>query len=77
MAKFTKAENIWALNQEEREALQPGQWVYAGHPSNKGRFLGVKPSGTVVVAWHDNAKGRGKGGYTSYISTLRRYAKGV
>jgi len=73
MAKFTKAGNIWALSSDQVKALPVGQWVYAGEPDNKGRFLGVKPSGTVVVAWLGNA--RNAKNYRAYMRTCRDYAR--
>lgn len=73
--KYQKPVNIWALNDSERAALQPGQWVYAGVPADKGVWLGAKPSGSQVVAWYMNAKGRAS--YNSYIRSLRNYALGV
>jgi hypothetical protein len=72
--KFTHAFDIWSVPVDLLKHAQPGQWVYAGTKDNKGRFLGVKASGTVVVAWHGNTKSRtDKAGY---IKTLRAYAKG-
>ena len=76
--KFRKALDIWSLyGQYLLPNLQPGQWVYAGEPSSKGRFLGIKPSGTIVVAWHNNAKNHGRGQYKPYVRALRNYALGV
>lgn len=51
--------------------VQPGQHVYATDRSCRGVYLGVRSSGTVVVAWNRNALGRRR----DYISTLRTYAK--
>jgi hypothetical protein len=45
--KFTKPLDI---NTVDASTLQPGQWVTAD--GAKGRFAGVTPSGTVVVAWN-------------------------
>lgn len=71
--KFQKAVNIWAMDSlEAKKRLQPGQWVRAGFGGPLGRYYGVKPSGTVVVAWLDNAR---KSGYFDYCRTLRDYAK--
>lgn len=72
MALYTKAINIWSLTSLQRSKLQPGQWVYAGNPSDKGIWLGVKPSGTEVVAWHGNA--RSHASYKAYVRSLRDYA---
>lgn len=74
--KFQKALNIWNATEAEIKKLQAGQWVYAGQPENKGRFLGVRKSGSVVVAWLGNEKAQGN--YyerLNYIRTLRTYAK--
>ena len=56
MAKFAKAVDIWALDEGERLALQPGQRVYAGERDQKGTFYGE--GAVTVVAWDGNAKGR-------------------
>jgi len=70
--KYTKTVNIWNTNPA---TLQVGQWVTAGtDPTSKGIYLGVKPSGSVVVAWYHNAKSNQ---YKSYIRTLRNYALGA
>lgn len=70
--KYTKTVNIWDTPPTK---LQIGQWVTAGtDPDSKGIYLGVKPSGSVVVAWYHNAK---RNQYKSYIRTLRNYAMGV
>lgn len=72
--KFTSSFDIWSVPVDLLKHAQPGQWVYAGNKDNKGRFLGVKASGSVVVAWHGNTKSRtDKAGY---IKALRAYAKG-
>lgn len=71
--KFTSAFDIWAVPAPLLKHIQPGQWVYAGTKDNKGRFLGVKPSGTVVVAWHGNTQRQAD--KAGYIKTLRSYAK--
>ena len=72
--KFQASFNIWEVPAALYTHIQPGQWVYAGDRSNKGIFLGVKPSGTVVCAWYQNAKSHGKGQFKSYVKTLRKYA---
>lgn len=74
--KFQKPLDVWKMNPEEFAKLQPGNWIFAGEPSNKGRFLGVKKSGSVVVAWIGNE--RNQGSYAKrldYVRTLRQYAK--
>lgn len=76
--RFQKAVNVWDMTSEQIQALQPGQWVYAGNPQDKGRFLGVKRSGSVVVAWLGNERSQGdRAKRVEYIRTLRQYAKGV
>lgn len=72
--KFKPSVNLWNLSSEERAKLQPGQWVYAGVKEDKGIYLGQKPSGSDVVAWYRNAKGRVS--FRQYINDLRQYAKG-
>jgi hypothetical protein len=74
--KYTKSIDIWNLGAEQVAALQVGQWVYAGtnEAMSRGRYLGVKPSGSVVVAWHGNAKSRAK--YWDYQRALLNYARG-
>ena len=71
--KFTHSFDIWSVPVSLLKHAQPGQWVYAGTKDNKGRFLGVKKSGTVVVAWHGNTQARSD--KAGYIKTLRTYAK--
>jgi hypothetical protein len=73
--KYQKAINIWAISDSEIKKLQGGQWIYGGDLKNKGVFLGVKKSGTVVVAWLGNAKFQDS--YRGYIKALSNYAKGV
>jgi hypothetical protein len=68
---FTKAIDIWALNDDQVKALPPGQWVTAG--GNLGRFYGMKKSGSIVVAWANNA--RNSGNYFEYCKTLYEYAR--
>jgi hypothetical protein len=67
--------NIHRLTDTQRAALQVGQWVattdQVTSPTERGVYLGTKPSGTVVVAWYGNAKGNN---YRAYIRTLRNYA---
>jgi hypothetical protein len=80
MSRFSKPVDIWSTPAAN---LQPGQWVYAGSDegagaATRGRFLGVKPSGTIVVAWMGNARNhrRSPGGIKGYINSLRAYARG-
>lgn len=74
--KYQKMMNIWEMAPKEIKLLQPGQMVYAGNSeqSSRGRFLGVRASGVVVVAWHDNTKGSSLG-VKRYLRTMRDYAK--
>jgi hypothetical protein len=72
--KFTHAFDIWSVPVDLLKHAQPGQWVYAGNKTDKGRFLGVKASGTVVVAWEGNTQRHAD--KAGYIKTLRAYAKG-
>jgi hypothetical protein len=71
--KFTQAFDIWSVPVSLLKYAQPGQWVYAGNKADKGRFLGVKASGIVVVAWQGNTQARTD--KAEYIKTLRSYAK--
>ena len=71
--RFTSSFDIWAVPVSLLKHVQPGQWVYAGNKADKGRFLGVKASGTVVVAWSGNTQARVD--KTGYIRHLRSYAK--
>lgn len=77
--KYQRAIDVTNLPTECIAVLQPGQWVYTGShrdPNTRGRFLGVKASGTVVVAWQGNARGRGPGGHRDYTRALRDFALG-
>jgi len=70
--KYAKSFDIWAVPRGLLKGIQAGQWVHAGDTTNKGIFLGVKPSGTVVCAWYQNAKSAKD--FRTYIKTLRTYA---
>lgn len=74
--KYIKTQNIHALSTKQIAALPIGQWVCttsdATDKTSKGIFLGVKPSGVVVVAWYMNAKGRDS--FRGYVRALRDYA---
>ena len=70
--KYQPAFNVWAMPDAFYKHIQPGQWVYAGDKTNKGIFLGVRKSGSVVVAWYQNAK-RHKS-FREYVKTLHNYA---
>lgn len=72
--KYQPMFDIWGIPEGLLPKIQPGQMVYAGAKDNRGRFLGVKKSGTVVVAWMGNvARQASKRGY---LRTLRDYALG-
>jgi hypothetical protein len=72
---YTTSQDIWAMTESQMRQMQPGQWVHAGRIEDKGMFLGVKTSGSVVVAWAGNARSHG-GNRAAYIKSLRQYAKG-
>jgi hypothetical protein len=76
--KYTKTQNIHAMTSKQIASLPIGQWVCTTSDTtdktSKGIFLGVKPSGTVVVAWYMNAKGQKS--FRQYVQTLRNYARG-
>lgn len=69
---FKKTIDIWGLTPTQIAQLKAGQWVSSG--GNLGRFWGVKPSGTVVVAWYHNAKTSGD--FNQYNRILFNYARG-
>ncbi len=48
--KYQSIFDIWAVPADLLKHVQAGQMVYAGDKSNKGRFLGVRKSGSIVVA---------------------------
>lgn len=73
MARYQKAVNVWTLNPEQRKALQPGQWVYAGDKADKGIWCGQRSSGSDVVAWWRTGKRRD---FRGYVSMMMEYAKG-
>jgi hypothetical protein len=73
--KYQKAINIWNMSDSEIKKLQSGQWVYGDNVNNKGMFLGMKKSGTIVVAWLGNASQQKS--YKGYIKALSNYAKAV
>lgn len=59
--KFKPTIDIWSIPEESLKTLQRGQWVSAGPVPQGDRracgvFCGVRPSGTVVVAWNGNAR---------------------
>lgn len=72
--QYSKPVDIWQLSDKQIKQLQVGQWVFAGESKNIGRFLGVKKSNTVVVAWQGNASFQES--YKGYIQTLLNYARG-
>lgn len=73
--KYQSIFDIWAVPVDLLKHVQAGQMVYAGTKDNKGRFLGVRKSGTVVVAWQGNVQSHSD--KLGYIKSLRNYAKGV
>lgn len=70
--QYVRAFDITALPEAARAKISIGQWVYSGQRTKDGigKFLGVKPSGTIVVAWLGNGRGR----WASYTKALRQYA---
>lgn len=76
MAKYIKAVSVWNKDIDV-STLQRGQWVYSDEnkSESKGVFCGVKPSGSVVIAWYMNAKS--KQSYKKYVNSLMTYAKGI
>lgn len=72
--KYQSIFDIWAVPVDLLKHVQAGQMVYAGDKSNKGRFLGVRKSGIVVVAWQGNVQNHSD--KLGYIKSLRNYAKG-
>lgn len=73
--KYQSIFDIWAVPVDLLKHVQAGQMVYAGDRSNRGRFLGVRKSGVIVVAWQGNVQSHSD--KVGYIKTLRNYAKGV
>jgi len=71
--RFHKAIDIYNFPPELLKHLPAGQWVKAGEDGPLGRFYGVKKTGTVVVAWKDNAKNTKD--YFGYCKGLYNYAK--
>ena len=73
---YRKTVDIGRMTDQEIKQLTPGQWVYTteDRPLWRGRFWGVKPSGTIVVAWQGNA--RNSGDWRRYQKALRTYARG-
>lgn len=72
--KYQSMFDIWAVPTDLLKHVQAGQMVYAGNKSSKGRFLGVRKSGSIVVAWQDNVQSHSD--KLGYIKSLRNYAKG-
>ena len=73
--KYQSMFDIWAVPTDLLKHVQAGQMVYAGNKSNKGRFLGVRKSGSIVVAWQGNIQSHSD--KQGYIKSLRNYAKGA
>jgi hypothetical protein len=72
--KYQSMFDIWAVPVDLLKHVQVGQIIYAGDRSNRGRFLGVRRSGSIVVAWQGNIQAHSN--KLGYIKTLRQYAKG-
>jgi hypothetical protein len=72
--KYQSIFDIWAVPADLLKHVQAGQMVYAGNKANRGRFLGVRRSGSIVVAWQGNVQNHTD--KLGYIRTLRNYAKG-
>ena len=71
--RYLKSFDIWATSEDVLKTIQVGQHVYAGDVRQKGIYCGIKKSGVIVVAWHNNVqKWNDKRGY---IKTLVNYAK--
>lgn len=71
--KNSKMINVWNTSEVILATLKPGVRVYAGDKSNRGIWCGIKKSGTQVVAWEGNIKGRKD--KVSYVKRLMEYAK--
>lgn len=78
-SRYRPTVNVWQVTREQLATLQIGQWVSAGAPdserNNCGRFYGVRPSGSVVVAWNGNARGRGQD-WRAYHAAVHNFARG-
>jgi hypothetical protein len=72
--KYQSIFDIWAVPVDLLKHVQAGQMVYAGNKANRGRFLGVRRSGSIVVAWQGNVQSHSD--KLGYIKSLRNYAKG-
>lgn len=74
--RYRKTVDLWEHMIDEHP-LQVGQWVSAGPPTedrhNVGRFYGVRPSGSVVVAWNGNAR---QHNWKEYQKVMHTYGKG-
>ena len=72
--KYQSIFDIWSVPVDLLKPVEAVQMVYAGDKSNRGRFLGVRRSGSIVVAWQGNVQSHSD--KLGYIKTLRNYAKG-
>lgn len=54
MARFIKTPELWEMSKEERQKLQPGQWVTCG--GSPGRWAGI--CGPAEVAYVTHFDGR-------------------
>jgi hypothetical protein len=68
VTRYQPTLDIWAIKEEDRKALHPGQWVTAGEA--KGRYLGQRPGGSDVVLWRYP-----RGQHNDKLRALRAYAK--
>ncbi len=67
--------DVWNTSDVILATMRPGVRVYAGEKSNRGIWCGMKPSGTKVVAWEGNIKGRKD--KVTYVKKLMEYARAV
>jgi hypothetical protein len=48
MARYVKTPDIWTLDDKQRAALQPGQWVTCGDAVYKSRFYRQNVASTLA-----------------------------
>jgi hypothetical protein len=66
--RYTKPFNVWTATELQLARTQPGQWVYAGTPDCRGRFMGISASGVTVIAWNN---------HHTTMQRLRQFALGT
>ena len=71
--RYTKPFDISKTPESTLRGVQPGQWVFSGSPDVRGRFWGVKPSGSVAVAWLSASR---RLGYQKTNRLMREWALG-